>query len=336
MTSQEEKKQTVTPAQQAVSASAGSIVTVLTSTPLEVLKVRQQAAATSSSVGLFQIARAEGALALWSGLGPSLLMSIPSTVLYLTVYEAARDELVTRSWLSRDWAPLVAGGLSRLVSSTCVAPLELVRTRMQAAESGTAEGVAAVAHSIVRQGGGVGALWGGLWPTLWRDVPFSCIYWLGYETLKQRAAAGQPSGGVPVSTSFGAGALAGLFAATLTTPLDVVKTRQQLRVAGGGAAEGTAETLGRLVRTEGWNALFAGLAPRLTKVVPSCAIMIGSYELGKRYLSGRPWEPPALPLRPPGPRVSSFGRVGVGSAEQQEPHRPCCLGRYLSACSQLR
>ena len=39
----------------------------------------------------------------------------------------------------------------------------------------------------------------------------------------------------------------------------------------------------RIARAEGTLALFAGVAPRLAKVAPSCAIMIASYEMGKTY-----------------------------------------------------
>ena len=41
--------------------------------------------------------------------------------------------------------------------------------------------------------------------------------------------------------------------------------------------------LARIARAEGAPALFAGVLPRLAKVAPSCAIMIASYEMGKRY-----------------------------------------------------
>lgn len=299
------------PAQQAISASAGSIVTTLTSTPLEVLKVRQQQAIgqPDSRALLVRIARAEGVGALWSGLRPTLLMSIPSTVLYLTIYEAARDELAGPSWpLGREWAPLVAGGLSRLVASSCVSPLELLRTRMQAAGGSASAGMGATARDIVRQGG-VAALWGGLVPTLWRDVPFSCMYWLWYEGLKQRAASAHPSGEVTIAASFAAGATAGMAAAAATTPLDVVKTRQQLSVASG-SSEGTAHALVHIVRHEGWAALFSGLGPRLAKVAPSCAIMIASYELGKKLLRKQPADAP-LPL--PSPRVGASSSAALAA-----------------------
>ena len=38
-----------------------------------------------------------------------------------------------------------------------------------------------------------------------------------------------------------------------------------------------------VVRAQGFSGLFAGLAPRILKVAPACAIMISSYEYGKRF-----------------------------------------------------
>jgi len=37
--------------------------------------------------------------------------------------------------------------------------------------------------------------------------------------------------------------------------------------------------------TEGWASLWAGIGPRVLKVGPSCAIVLGSYELFKSFLN---------------------------------------------------
>eukprot|EP00316_Scyphosphaera_apsteinii_P026093 CAMPEP_0119306616 /NCGR_PEP_ID=MMETSP1333-20130426/7325_1 /TAXON_ID=418940 /ORGANISM="Scyphosphaera apsteinii, Strain RCC1455" /LENGTH=122 /DNA_ID=CAMNT_0007309957 /DNA_START=237 /DNA_END=602 /DNA_ORIENTATION=+ len=68
-------------------------------------------------------------------------------------------------------------------------------------------------------------------PTLLRDVPFSAIYWCGYEYAKSRVCI---SDQVLVSDnlrtllqSFICGAGAGIVAAVLTTPVDMIKTVRQ-------------------------------------------------------------------------------------------------------------
>merc|ERR1719482_760227 len=102
----------------------------------------------------------------------------------------------------------------------------MMRTRMQADASLQREGMLGGAAALVRREG-PGALWKGLSATLWRDVPFSCLYWWGYELLKQRAPRGA-DGDLPPVTSFACGSLSGALAAFLTTPFDVLKTRRQV------------------------------------------------------------------------------------------------------------
>ncbi len=94
---------------------------------------------------------------------------------------------------------------------------------------------------------GVTILWRGLGPTLWRDVPFSGrsllptrdplhslthagLYWAGFEILKSHLSSSQSTlpPMTPIATSFVSGALSGTFAALLTQPFDVLKTRRQV------------------------------------------------------------------------------------------------------------
>jgi solute carrier family 25 protein 39/40 len=131
------------------------------------------------------------------------------------------------------------------------------------------------------------ALWRGLPPTLWRDVPFSAIYWMCYEEFKHAIEA-QYITLSELETTFVAGALSGMFAAAVTTPFDVAKTRRQ--VDAGKEISSLKDSrvpaiLNQIYQQDGIRGLFRGLTPRIAKIGPSCAIMISSYEMGKIFFS---------------------------------------------------
>jgi len=140
------------------------------------------------------------------------------------------------------------------------------------------------AVNIVRAGGWQ-SLWYGLGPQLWRDVPFSAIYWLIYERSSdwlRMSSDDQPS--VYMSKSFMAGVGAGSIAALATTPFDVVKTRRQvLTEAHAGQAGSTLVALREVWAAEGWAGIFEGAVPRVLRIGPACAIMISTYETGKHF-----------------------------------------------------
>ena len=145
------------------------------------------------------------------------------------------------------------------------------------------------------QSKGLTVLWRGLGPTLWRDVPFSGLYWAGFEIFKSHLASDQsplpPL--APITTSFISGALSGTLSALVTQPFDVLKTRRQVFTpspdCSPAALTHRASTLPlamHVIKTEGWGALFAGVVPRCGKVAPACGLMIACYEGVGKYLGG--------------------------------------------------
>ncbi len=286
----------------------------------------QQRTFNSTLDGLRKIARNEGFTTLWRGLSPTLLMAIPANMIYFTGYEWLRfnqQSPIART-VKDEYAPLVAGAVARVLAATSVSPIELFRTRLQASHGESAAGHVQDTFNSIREmvgAHGYRSLWRGLTLTLWRDAPFSGMYWLGYETIRGKLTdARERRGGRTIEASrgaarrrsqsrenhvdtfvdsFAAGALSGAFASIVTMPFDVGKTRTQVyrtpgKSVAGAAAKGTVaaeeKTMVRLLwhifRTEGIPGLFRGWIPRTLKVAPGCAIMISSYEVGKRVFRG--------------------------------------------------
>ncbi|KAK9455660.1 mitochondrial carrier domain-containing protein [Dipodascopsis uninucleata] len=254
--------------------------------------------------GLAQIARFEGYSALWRGLSPTLVMTIPANVIYFVGYDYLRTKVFpiqNGSSSSTMLVPLVAGGVARTLASTAVSPLEMFRTRIQSVASSdsrqrtareafrlTFDGMRGMVHAE-----GVGSLWRGLGFTLWRDVPFSAVYWACYEHTRglierykrsrdSRASNRAPSYSETFVEAFTAGAASGSFAAFVTTPFDVGKTRRQVLQNKDPKLNRMSAILLKVANEEGIQGLFRGLGPRVLKVSVSCAIMISFYEFGKK------------------------------------------------------
>lgn len=270
--------------------------------------------------GLRKIARNEGFTTLWRGLSPTLVMTVPANIIYFTGYEWLRSNKQSPIYrtVSDNYAPLVAGATARILAAGVVSPIEMLRTRMQASRSTGGshfmEAMKGIGEMVSSHG--YGSLWRGLALTLWRDVPFSGIYWWGYENMRgaltearersrgrslevegsrTRARSRSQSRENHTATftdSFIAGATSGAVASILTMPFDVGKTRRQI-FKDPGSTPGIERVLApeersmprflwHIFREEGISGLWRGWIPRTLKVAPACAIMISCYEVGKR------------------------------------------------------
>ncbi|XP_022653439.1 solute carrier family 25 member 40-like isoform X2 [Varroa jacobsoni] len=312
----------LTAQQRMISSCTGAVFTSLLMTPFDVVKVRlqaQQKAFLKHKCYLYcnglmehvcylrkgdqqwfdrpgryrgtwdaftKISRVEGLQALWSGLPPTLVMAVPSTVLYFTSYDLIKQNLEAVRYSTPVQAAFISGATARTLTCVAISPLELVRTKMQSQKLSYAD-IARTISTMVREQG-VRSLYMGLASTLLRDVPFSCIYWSTYEFMKRSFNGDHP----PLMFCLMAGATAGSTAAILTLPFDVIKTHRQLEL-----GEAITQTrpkvkdpvtmLLNLYKQSGVSGLFTGLVPRLARVAPACAIMITTYEGFKAYFVRR-------------------------------------------------
>ena len=227
---------------------------------------------------LLKISKVEGLGSLWSGLSPTLVLAVPTTVIYFTAYEYLKLKLVqtitqrqAENYMTA--ISLASGGLARTLACVIVNPLELIRTKMQSQKMAFGE-VRKALEITVKSEGKVG-LWKGVSASLMRDVPFSAIYWPCYEYLR------------PSEYNFSqicvAGAVAGSVASAATNPMDVIKTRIQIQLGENGVKMSNSQVVQEIIQSHGIKGLWAGLTPRLLKVAPACAIMISSYEYCKRF-----------------------------------------------------
>lgn len=243
---------------------------------------------------VLKVWRTEGVRGLWKGVGTTLTMTVPAATIYMVTYDHLLRNVVPELSLSPYLSPLVSGIVARTLVSTAASPLELLRTNLQATpksayEPHTLRSVVRDLRTLVRSQG-VQSLWRGLGPTLWRDVPFSGLYWANYEAWRSSLAAQGYHG---PSTSFVCGVVSGTTAAVLTSPFDVLKTRRQALLMGlpvkSRSSAGTWPLVAKILRTEGVGALFAGLSPRIAKIAPACGVMIACFEsLGKALTRSSP------------------------------------------------
>jgi solute carrier family 25 protein 39/40 len=299
---------------QIIASSAGSFTTILLLNPLNVLKIRLQNShklerPRTSVVSLTtSLLRNEGVKGLWSGTSVALTLSLPSTVLFMTAYEKCKI-LLRESFLSNSsvgssdpnsddlpdpwWIPASAGALARVFSVTAVSPLELARTIKS---SGTGSTTTISIMRKVLKNEGFRGLYKGWSSTLWRDCPYSAIYWVNVEMFRPifyELLSSVSSNDIisqqeesqklhPARTSasiFLAGSTASLMSAICTHPFDVIKTQRQLTTSQSFIPEpGNLSTIAKIVRQEGLYGVFRGLSMRLLTVIPSGAILLTIYE----------------------------------------------------------
>lgn len=161
-------------------------------------------------------------------------------------------------------------------------PITVIKQRMQIKNSSKMYRSLADCARYVYRTEGLGAFYVSYPTTLSMTVPFTALQFLAYESI---STAMNPGKQYDPFTHCVAGAVAGGFAAGLTTPMDVIKTMLQTR---GTASDAELRTVNGfkagcqlLYRREGFRGFFKGVRPRIVTTMPSTAICWSAYEFSK-------------------------------------------------------
>ncbi|GAV27360.1 hypothetical protein PMKS-000825 [Pichia membranifaciens] len=116
-----------------------------------------------------------------------------------------------------------------------------------------------------------------------REIPFTIIQFPLYEHMKYVWASYENVEKVSPLKGALCGSIAGGFAAAMTTPLDVLKTRLMLS-----KERISVATLAKnLVKEEGYSVFFSGIGPRTMWISAGGAIFLGVYETVSSFLVSR-------------------------------------------------
>ncbi len=257
--------------------------------PVDLVKTRLQllskAAATAgsggggASAGISYVCRdvyaRQGVAGFYRGLGATAVMIAPEKAIKLGVNDYLRDMFCdydrTRETMAQQVA---AGALTGLVQVVATNPMEVLKIRLQTAEAGASP------LAVVRELGARG-LYNGSAVTLMRDVPYNVIFFTTYIQLKR--ALTLPDGHVTQERIFGSGVAAGVVAAWAGTPMDVVKSRIQMRDSP--YTSGALDCARRLYGEGGYSIFFRGAIPRMAVQGPLYGISLLFFELQNQYLS---------------------------------------------------
>ena len=160
-------------------------------------------------------------------------------------------------------------------------PTEVIKTKMQTTSNSTLTNtfqlVFQETHGSVLSNF-TGGLYRGYGITLMREIPFAMIQFPLYEKAKLVWSERQGSPVNPIQAA-ACGSISGGFAAGVTTPLDVIKTRLMLGADKDGKTYHNAiDVIRRTMQQEGYMKFFSGIQPRVMWISIGGFVFFGAYE----------------------------------------------------------
>lgn len=251
--------------------------------PLDTIKTKLQTKGASEIYSgtmdaVVKTFQSKGILGFYSGVSAVIVGSTFSSAVYFGTCEFGKSVLAKLPQYPPLLIPPTAGAMGNIVSSAIMVPKELITQRMQAGAKGRSW---EVLLRILEKDGVLG-LYAGYSATLLRNLPAGVLSYSSFEYLKAAVIKESKQAKLEPYQSVCCGALAGAISASLTTPLDVVKTRLMTQVHGDAVnkvaaamVSGVSATVRQILREEGWVGFTRGMGPRVLH--SSCFSALGYF-----------------------------------------------------------
>ncbi|XP_034674257.1 protein MITOFERRINLIKE 1, chloroplastic [Vitis riparia] len=257
--------------------------------PLDTIKTKLQTRGASEIYkgtldAIVKTFQERGVLGFYSGISAVIVGSAASSAVYFGTCEFGKSILAKVPQYPSLLIPPTAGAMGNIMSSAIMVPKELITQRMQAGAKGRSW---QVLLGILERDGILG-LYAGYSATLLRNLPAGVLSYSSFEYLKAAVLSRTKNDHLEPFQSVCCGALAGAISASLTTPLDVVKTRLMTQVHGeainkvsAAMYSGVSATVNQILRDEGWVGLTSGMGPRVVHSACFSALGYFAFETAK-------------------------------------------------------
>ncbi|KAF7310099.1 hypothetical protein MIND_00383200 [Mycena indigotica] len=275
-----------------LAGSVGGAAQVLVGQPLDTVKTRAQIAPSSCCKGpmdiVAQTIRKEGVLALYKGMLSPLLGIAGVNSLLFASYGASKRLVSPFGQLTLQQTAL-AGAMAGAANAVLASPVEMFKVRMQGQYGGAGDKrLRVVAREMWTQWGFRKGVMRGYWVTVAREIPAYAGFYTAYEFSKRKFAARYGTQNLPVWALLASGSTGGIAYWLACYPLDVIKSRIQLRETPptGDPLQYIAREFRAIVAESGWTGLFRGLSPSLLRSIPAAASTFAAFELTREWLAG--------------------------------------------------
>lgn len=259
--------------------------------PLDTIKTKLQTKGASKIYrstfdAVVKTFQEKGILGFYSGVSAVIVGSTASSAVYFGTCEFGKSILSRLEKYPAVLIPPTAGAMGNIMSSAIMVPKELITQRMQAGAKGRSWEVLLK----ILQKDGIMGLYAGYSATLLRNLPAGVLSYSSFEYLKAAVLNRTKKSHLQPIESVCCGALAGAISASITTPLDVVKTRLMTQVnkevvdkVAAAMFSGVSATVKQILKEEGWVGFTRGMGPRV--VHSACFSALGYFAFETARLS---------------------------------------------------